>query len=80
MNIEDFSTKTINELAEIFDHIPKELYDKLPAGIINYVYQNSDLKNDDKSFVYNIALPITEQEIEQDTKDYIKMLARNYWK
>ena len=48
-----YSTDTCSEIIEILDHIPRVLYDKLPSSIINYFYQNADVRN--KQFEYNVA-------------------------
>ena len=76
--VDDYSAEVCNEIAEILDHIPKTLYDKLPDEIINYFYQNAD--NREKSFEYNVALPILEQPISPETKSVILFLSRIFWK
>lgn len=75
---DDYSAEVCNEIAVILDHIPKTLYDKLPNEIINYFYQNADIG--EKSFEYNVALPILEQPISPETKSIILFLSRIFWK
>lgn len=74
----DYSIEVCNEVAEILDHIPKVLYDKIPSEIINYFYQNAD--NNVRNFEYNIALPVLEQSINQETRGILLFLSRIYWK
>ena len=73
----DYSITTCNEIAEILDHIPKNLYDKLPREIINYFYQNSD--ENLQKFKYNVALPILNQNISQESKEIVLFLFRIFW-
>lgn len=73
----DYSIETCNEMSEILDHIPRELFDKLPKEIVNYFYQNA---SNDNGFKYNVALPILEQGVSDDTRNIIVFLSRVFWK
>ena len=74
----DYSTDTCNEVVEILSHIPKGLYDKLPKDIINYFYQNSD--ESIRHFKYNVASPISSQNINQETRGIIKFFFAVFWR
>ena len=73
----NYPTNVCNEVVEILEHIPKTLYDELPKEIVNYFYQNSD---GNKTFRYNVSLPILEQNFSQQTKEIILFLTRVFWK
>jgi hypothetical protein len=74
----DYSAEVCDEVVEILDHIPKSDYDKLPREIINYFYRNCN-STDEKSFKYNMALPISKQNIHQETKDILTFLILVFW-
>ena len=71
----DYSEKVCDEVIEFLEHIPKPDYDKLPRQIINYFYQHCN-PTSEKSFTYNIALPVSQQNLHQETKDVLTFLIR----
>lgn len=73
---DNYSTNVCNEVVEILEHIPKNLYDKIPKDTVNYFYQNAD---GNKTFRYNVSLPILEQNFSQQTKEIILSLADVFW-
>lgn len=74
----NYSAKACTEIAEILDHIPKKLYERLPKEIINYFYQNRADKCE--IFEYNVALPIWEQNISEETREILKFIEIIFWR
>lgn len=74
----DYSAEVCDEVVEILDHIPKSDYDKLPREIINYFYQHCN-STDEISFKYNMALPISKQNIHQETNNILTFLILVFW-
>ncbi len=74
----DYSAKVCDEVVEFLEHIPKPDYDKLPRQIINYFYQHCS-PTSEKSFTYNLALPVSQQSFHQETKDILTFLIRVFW-
>ncbi len=66
----DYS-KVFTELDEIFYYMPEELLKKVPARIKKEVKEN---KNKDYVFHYDITKELIEQDIYEQTKDFISLI------
>jgi len=64
------------EIKEIFKYITKEMHEKLPTKLITLV---NDYKSETYEFKYDIGKELIDQEISEDTKNFIAYLHYNYW-
>jgi hypothetical protein len=71
----EYSERVCDEVVGFLEQIPRSEYDKLPRQIINYFYQNCS-PTSENGFVYNTALPVSKQNLHQETKDVLTFLIR----
>ncbi len=62
---------------EIFKYIDKDLLEKIPSKIRNYITSYNAISN--YSFQYDTGKRLIEQQISKNTKSLIALLDYNYW-
>lgn len=68
--------KAMKEVTEYLKGITKEDFDKIPADVITFLYENQD-----KDYVCNIdyTIPFKDMELTDEAKGIIIYLCYNYW-
>lgn len=68
--------KAMKEVTEYLKGITKEDFDKIPADVITFLYENQD-----KDYVCNIdyTIPFKDMELTDEAKGIIVYLCYNYW-
>ena len=64
------------EIKEIFKYISRDMYEKLPSKLITLV---DDYQSQEYEFKYDISKGLIEQNISEDTQNFIAYLHYNYW-
>lgn len=75
-NIMNYPPDVCDQLIEILKYIPKEDYKKIPEEAIKGLYRNC---NSERTFIYNQALPLKEQNLLGGTIVALKDFSEKYW-
>jgi len=69
-------TKVFSEIYEILKYLPKEFIEKLPKQLVSVISEN---RNIEYVFKYDISKRLIEQDIFEETKEFITSLYLTYY-
>ena len=71
----NYSPDVCDQLIEILKYVPKKDYEKIPRAVKEYLYSNC---NQERSFIYNQALPLNKQHLSEETRLALRELFGKY--